>query len=169
LPNGQKKTKCFTLSWHPFSQDACNQLSRWLEIYFSHLDCTYQVLWVNSLQSRHFLRYIYGNLSLNTKYISNSYQKPSIQTVDILSHRLKAFGDNSKMTVNVMIVKKIFAKAFVCFNIEKRFHIDGNNFCRLLSFKDGIALRRAYSVGSLHDKAIYIFITYFQFHPLFFL
>jgi hypothetical protein len=64
----------------------------------------------------------------------------------------------------LMIVKKILAKAFECKNINsimyiltlRRFHIDGNNFCRLLSFKDGIAWRHAYSAGSLHDKAIYV-------------
>jgi hypothetical protein len=38
----------------------------------------------------------------------------------------------------------------------RRFHIDGNNFCRLESFTDGIAWRHVFFEGSLHDKAIYI-------------
>jgi heterodisulfide reductase subunit B len=54
----------------------------------------------------------------------NSYQKSSKQTLDILSRRLEAFGDNSKMANNVMIVEKIFAKVVGRKNINSNVYFD---------------------------------------------
>jgi hypothetical protein len=39
----------------------------------------------------------------------------------------------------------------------RKFHIDGNNFCVLVSLKNGIAWRHTCSAGFLHEKA-YIYI-----------
>jgi hypothetical protein len=61
---------------------------------------------------------MYGNLPFNTNIYSNSDQRSSIQTLEILSRKLEAFGDNCKMANHLMIVKKIFAKAFECKNIN---------------------------------------------------
>jgi hypothetical protein len=54
----------------------------------------------------------------------NSYQKSSIQTLDILSCRLEAFGDNSKMANDIMIVENIFAKAFGRKHINSNVYFD---------------------------------------------
>ena len=48
----------------------------------------------------------------------NSDQRSSIQTFEILSRKLEAFGDNNKMANYLMIVEKIFGKAFECKNIN---------------------------------------------------
>jgi hypothetical protein len=54
----------------------------------------------------------------------NSDQRSSSQTLEILSRKLEAFGDNGKMANYLMIVKKISAKVFACKTIDSNVYFN---------------------------------------------